>query len=181
MSVITKIHSLRAEINKSLSVLARIESYIMDFQQQKLTRTPGLDEAMIITQALTNYYTCIETIFLRISKFFENSLDQEQWHRSLLEKMTLEIEDIRPKVISGEVYSALLELLKFRHFSRYYFELDYDWDKLLYLLKKFNEMHDRAKADLLEFEAFLNRLAHGNPECKTLSGSMITEFQEENT
>ena len=149
---------MRSEINKSLSVLARIENYIVDFQQQKLIKKSSLDEAMIVTQALTNYYTCIETLFVRISKFFENNLDKEQWHRSLLEKMTLEIEDVRPKVICESVYHGLLELLKFRHFSRYYFELDYDWDKLKFLLKKFNDIHIQLKIDLSNFNYFLNRL-----------------------
>jgi hypothetical protein len=158
MNLETNIQTLRAEINKSLSVLARIEDYILDFQQQKLSKTPGLDEAMIVTQALTNYYTCIETLFLRISKFFENNLDKEQWHRSLLEKMTLEIEDVRPKVICESVYHGLLELLKFRHFSRYYFDLDYDWDKLRFLLKKFNDIHVQLKTDLSGFDCFLKTL-----------------------
>jgi len=158
MNLETNIQTLRSEINKSLSVLARIEDYIVDFQQQKLKRTSGLDEAMIVTQALTNYYTCIETLFFRISKFFENNLDKKQWHHSLLKKMTLEIEDIRPKVICESVYQGLLELLKFRHFSRYYFELDYDWDKLRFLLKKFNDIHIQVKTDLSEFDCFLNTL-----------------------
>ncbi len=154
----TDIQTLRAEISKSLSVLARIEDYIADFQQRKLTNTPGIDEAMILTQALTNYYTCIETLFLRISKFFENNLDKEQWHRSLLEKMTLEIEGSRPRIICESVYHGLSELLKFRHFSRYYFELDYDWDKLGFLLKKFNDIHLRFRTDMSGFDAFLNTL-----------------------
>ena len=158
MNLETKIQTLRAEINKSLLVLARIEDYIVDFQQQKLNITHGIDEAMIVTQALTNYYTCIETLFFRISKFFENNLDKEQWHRSLLEKMTLEIEDVRPRVICESVYHGLLELLKFRHFSRYYFELDYDWDKLRFLLKKFNDIHVQVKTDLFKFDCFLNTL-----------------------
>ncbi|MEZ4527636.1 MAG: hypothetical protein R2941_17085 [Desulfobacterales bacterium] len=154
----TKIQTLRAEISKSLSVLSRMENYLVVFQKRKLSSTPGLDEAMIVTQALANYYTCAETLFLRISKFFENSLDKDQWHRSLLEKMTLEIENVRPKVICEPVYQGLLELLKFRHFSRYYFELDYDWDKLRFLLKKFNDIHVQFRADLAEFDYFLNRL-----------------------
>lgn len=158
MNLEINIQTLRAEINKSLSVLTRIEDYIIDFQQQKLNKTPGLDEAMIITQALTNYYTCLETLFLRISRFFENNLDQEQWHRSLLEKMTLEIKDLRPRVICESVYHGLLELLKFRHFSRYYFELDYDWDNLRFLLKKFNDIHVQVGTDLSEFDCFLNTL-----------------------
>ncbi len=153
-----KAQSLRAELKKSLTVLSRIESYILDFQQQKMKGDPGLDEAMILTQALTNYYTCLETIFLRISKFFENNLDQGQWHRSLLEKMTLEIEEVRPRVISETVHAGLSELMKFRYFSRYYFELDYDWDKLRYLIKKFNDIHTPLRADLAEFDSFLKRL-----------------------
>ena len=157
MNLETNIRTLSAEINKSISVLTRIEDYILDFQQQNLDN-PGLDKAMIITQALTNYYTCIETIFLRISKFFENNLDKEQWHRSLLNKMILEIENVRPKIICKSVYNGLLELLKFRHFSRYYFELDYDWDKLRFLLKKFNNIHVQVKIDLSEFDKFLNTL-----------------------
>jgi hypothetical protein len=158
MNLEHKVRTLRAEISKSLSVLSRIEDFLIGFQDQKLSETPGLDEAMIVTQALTNYYTCLETVFLRISKFFENSLDKEQWHRSLLEKMTLEIEDVRPKVIGDHVFQGLLELLKFRHFARYYFELDYDWDKLRFLLKKFNAIHTEVRAELSDFDRFLQKL-----------------------
>jgi hypothetical protein len=158
MNIDAKVRTLRAEISKSLSVLSRIEDFLIEFQDQKLSESPGLDEAMIATQALTNYYTCLETVFLRISNFFENSLDKEQWHRSLLEKMTLDIEDVRPKVIGDLVFQGLLELLKFRHFARYYFELDYDWDKLRFLLKKFNGIHIEVRAELLEFDRFLKQL-----------------------
>jgi hypothetical protein len=154
----SKIRTLRAELDKSLSVLARIEDFIVDFRDRKLSEAPGIDEAMIVTQALSNYYTCLETLFLRISKFFENNLDNEQWHRSLLEKMTLEIEGVRPKAIGDSVYFGLLELLKFRHFSRYYFEMDYDWDKLRFLLKKFQEIRVRIRTDLSNFDEFLKRL-----------------------
>jgi hypothetical protein len=72
--------------------------------------------------------------------------------------MTLDIEDVRPKVIGDLVFQGLLELLKFRHFARYYFELDYDWDKLRFLLKKFNGIHTEVRAELLEFDRFLQQL-----------------------
>jgi hypothetical protein len=150
-----RIRILRSEIKKNIDVLQRLEDYIGNFKQNQLGENPGTDEAMVITQSLTNYYTCLETIFLRISKFFENNLDKDQWHRSLLEKMTLEIEDIRPKVISDNIYNDLLELLKFRHFSRYYFELNYDWDKLMFLLKKFENVKNRIKKDFIDFDNFL--------------------------
>ena len=81
---------------------------------------------------LENYYTCLETIFLRISQSFENHLESARWHNDLLQKMTLETEGVRTAAVSDEAFPPLFELLKFRHFKRYYFELEYDWDRLDY-------------------------------------------------
>jgi len=78
--------------------------------------------ALIIAGLLENYYTCLETICLRISQSFENRLDPARWHHDLLQKMTLEIEGVRTAAISEAAFSPLFELLKFRHFERYYFD-----------------------------------------------------------
>ena len=153
------IRTLRSEVQKHIVVLSRLEEYIVLFDRERLCReNPSVDQAMIVAQALTNYYTCLETIFLRISRFFENSLPGERWHKALLEKMTLEIKNVRVKVVRDDVYLGLLELLKFRHFSRYYFELDYDWDKLLFLLNKFHSMRMMIQEDLANFEEYLEKL-----------------------
>jgi hypothetical protein len=153
------INSLRAEIGRSLAVLARLEKYFIQFQKNRLSAATGTDEAMIVAQTLSNYYTCLETLFLRISQFFENSLESERWHQSLLNKMVLEIPDYRPRVISDLTHRTLSEFLKFRHFTRYYFELDYDWDKLHFLIKKFNDIHCIIREEILAFESYLSELA----------------------
>ena len=49
--------------------------------------------------------------------------------------------------------------MKFRHFRRYYFELDYDWDKLDYLQTVFKRVVDRLPSDLQSFVSFLRQLA----------------------
>ena len=59
----------------------------------RLGKTPV--SALIIAGLLENYYTCLETIFLRISQHFENRLGSDRWHRDLLQKMTLEIKGVR--------------------------------------------------------------------------------------
>lgn len=69
--------------------------------------------------------------------------------------MTLSIPGIRIPAVSGSNYPALLEILKFRHFRRYYFELEYDWDRLDFLVKKLREAHPTAIADLERFRDFL--------------------------
>jgi hypothetical protein len=60
---------------------------------------------------ITSYYTCLETIFLRISQFFENQLNPEKWHKHLLEKMRIQINGVREQAISDDTYYLLLELL----------------------------------------------------------------------
>jgi len=114
--------------------------------------------AMILAEFITDYYTCLETVFLRISQFFENNLSADRWHTDLLEKMTLNICGVREAVISDDVYALLVELMKFRHFRRYYFEMEYDWDKLDYLKKKFETLHKEIRVDLEHFRCFLEKL-----------------------
>jgi Uri superfamily endonuclease len=77
--------------------------------------------ALIVAGLLDNYYTCLETVFLRISHFFENELSSDHWHSDLLEKMTIRIEGVRIPAVSESNQGNLIELLKFRHFRRYYF------------------------------------------------------------
>ena len=114
--------------------------------------------AMILAEHITDYCTCLETLFLRISQFFENNLDSKRWHSDLVEKMTLRILGIREPVLSEKTYCLLLELMKFRHFRHYYFEMEYDWDKLDYLQRKFEALQTLVADDLDRFKLFLERL-----------------------
>jgi hypothetical protein len=107
---------------------------------------------------VTNYYTCLETIFLRISQFFENQLNSEKWHKHLLEKMRIQINGVREQAISDDTYYLLLELLKFRHFKRYYFEFNYDIDKIIFLEKKIEQVDPLVKKDMDTFLRFLQKL-----------------------
>ena len=73
--------------------------------------------------------------------------------------MVMEIPDYRPRVISDTTCHALQELLKFRHFTRYYFDLNYDWDKLRFLIKKFNDVHTTVRDEIAVFDVYLQDLA----------------------
>ena len=43
--------------------------------------------AIVISEFMVDFYTCLETCFLRISQFFENNLSADRWHADLLEKI----------------------------------------------------------------------------------------------
>lgn len=154
-----QVAELQASIRKNLQTLERQVRSLQTALEKDiplLGRTPNA--SLIVAGLLENYYTCLETIFLRISQFFENDLDPGHWHADLLEKMTLQIEGVRVPAISSDNYGNLAELLKFRHFRRYYFELEYDWDRLDFLVKKMQAAHPSVKKDLEGFLVFLDRL-----------------------
>lgn len=156
MSVEAEIRALQGEIGQGMRVLERLEGRLVAFEATRIAGGKSSPEdAMVVAQYLTHYYTCLETVFLRISRHFENCLPPHRWHRELLDKMVVTIEGVRPQVIAEETRAGLTELLKFRHFTRYYFELDHDWDKLRFLLAKFHQVRGRVREELVAFERFL--------------------------
>ena len=114
--------------------------------------------ALIIAGLLENYYTCLETIFLRISQHFENRLGSDRWHTDLLQKMTLEIKGARVAAVSEAAFPPLLQLLQFRHFKRNYFELEHDWDRLDFLVGKLRQAQPLVTRDLQRFGRFMSAL-----------------------
>jgi hypothetical protein len=73
--------------------------------------------------------------------------------------MTLEKKGIRPRVISDETHRLLTELMRFRHFKRYYLALDYDWEKLRFLLSVLMRCLPRVRE---EPHAFLSLIERGS-------------------
>lgn len=114
--------------------------------------------AVMVAGLLESYYTCLETAFQKISQHFENHLDPARWHADLLEKMTLKIGGVRIAAVSDPAFGPLLELQRFRHFKRYYFELEFDWERIDFLLAKLRAVQPIVKADLQRFCEFIRQL-----------------------
>jgi len=159
MSTHDRIQTLVARIDTTLQVLERIVGQYDEFMETDF-RTLGQKNtsAIVIAELLVDYYTCLETLFLRISQFFENHLATDRWHADLLEKMALNIDGVRKPAIAPETSQGLGELMRFRHFRRYYFELEYDWDKLTFLQKKLETLRAVVPNDLGSFRRFLTQL-----------------------
>jgi len=155
------IQVLISEFDKGREVLARMEAFyaeVLDQDQPLVHRSTR--NAIVLADLLVSYYTCIETIFFRISQHFENSLAPDKWHRDLLHKMSLQIPGVRECVIAEGTKACLDELLRFRHFKRYYFEFNYDWARIEYLMKQFDAARPSLKADLDRFREFLLKLVN---------------------
>ena len=151
--------TLRGEIRKTLQLLDKLDRFYREFQHRDLPKLGrGPSAAIVVAGILENVYTCAETLFMRISQAFENHLPPDRWHRELLARMTLHIAGLREHVLEDDTQACLLELMKFRHFRRYYFEFDYDWDRLEFLLKKYEALQTLLPRDLERFDQFLAAL-----------------------
>jgi hypothetical protein len=150
---------IMGQIDAGTGVLSRIETHLAGFLEHE-AKTMGRSNvaAVVVADALTRYYTASETIFFRIARFFENNIGGDRWHAELLDRMLVSIPGMRPAVLSETTYTALRELMRFRHFSRYYVELDYDWDRLDFLLIKYNQGKAGLKTDLTAFCKTMNVL-----------------------
>ena len=155
-ATILELAAVVAQHQRRLEVVRDTLENALTDEVAQLGKTPV--SALVVAGLLENYYTCLETIYLRISQHFENDLDPGRWHHELLQKMTLEIDGVRIAAVSEAAFPPLSELLRFRHFKRYYFELDYDWDKLDFLVSKLRQAHPLVVRDLERFRRFMRAM-----------------------
>ena len=147
---------LLGELEKGMEVSAG--TYLF-FEQCLKEDVPKLGRnrsaAVLLAGIIDNYYTGLETMFFRISQFFENSLSKDRWHSDLLQRMCISIKDERVEVIKDETFLCLDELRRFRHFNRYYYSTDYDLDRIDFLIKKMHQVHPLVIEDINRFLVFL--------------------------
>ena len=107
---------------------------------------------------LHSFYNGCENIFRSIARFFENSVSTRTWHKDLLKKMTLEIEGVRPRVISRELYLLLDDFRGFRHKFRHSYSFELDWEREKVVARKFDKALKMLKCEVREFLESLNSM-----------------------
>lgn len=106
--------------------------------------------------ALHHAYGSVESILLRVARHIDNDLPAGgDWHQELLHDMGLDIEGIRPAVLSRESVAALRELLSFRHFFRHAYAVELEADRLSALRARLRTALPRLLAELDALDRFL--------------------------
>ncbi|MBA3028880.1 MAG: hypothetical protein FP816_08730 [Desulfobacteraceae bacterium] len=86
---------------------------------------------------LHNLFSAFEDLFKIVAAFWENSVGKDgNYHKSLISRMVLNIEGVRPALISEKTFSHLDELRGFRHVFRHAYSYGLDDERVLYLLRK---------------------------------------------
>lgn len=139
---------IRKEIELELTSLQRVVDEYPEVPD-------GIPEwVRLRTQAslLHDYYTGLERVFCRIAQELNGGLPRsEQWHRDLLQDMALELDEVRPAVISTELHRDLLVYLRFRHLFRNVYGFELEPERMASLDRDFADVSSRSLSELRQF------------------------------
>lgn len=146
-----------------IGIISGIEKELQNLQELRAELERVKPERDIVFQRskgsiLHDFYNCCERIFKKIGIELNGGYDDsEQWHKSLLYRMTISIEGLRPRVISDELAADLDEYLAFRHLFRNIYGFELKGDRIDHLVGKFGKVVERFREEIEEFLAFLRK------------------------
>jgi hypothetical protein len=156
-----KAAELLAEIKDELGALDRLvdDIALVYGERPKVERKRSVyDESLALK--LHNFYTGCERIFTRIAEFFNGGATASgDWHKRLLKGMSLDIEGVRPAVITQNTVAALEDFLAFRHRVRNIYGFELDSDRLTALVERVGKDYAGFRKDIVKFSGFLKKLA----------------------
>jgi hypothetical protein len=111
------------------------------------------------------YYTHLERAFERVARDLNSApLAGPDWHRRLLQAMTLDKPGIRPALLSVELAERLDELLRFRHLFRNMYVLNLDGARIVAVLERALSVRAPVRDALQRFSGFLEQVSQsGRP------------------
>ncbi|GAB6171579.1 hypothetical protein JCM15765_10570 [Paradesulfitobacterium aromaticivorans] len=142
------------------SCQAQVDS-IMELVQ-KLEKDQGPvrgSDVMAVAAYLHHFYTGIEAILERISKAFDGGQPLGgDYHRELLRSMTLEIPDVRPAIITKDLWDELDEFRRFRHMFRHAYGAELRWRKVETLASKTESLRGSLNDQIENYIKFVEGL-----------------------
>ena len=155
------IPDLISEIRDELTLLETLVSDINETSKEipKSSKKKRIYEESLALK-LHNFYTGCERIFQKIADDINGGVPVSMdWHKRLLKSMSLEIDKIRPPVVSKDTAKALEEYLAFRHVVRNIYGFEIDSERLKRLMEKLPDAYKKFKKEVENFIAFLRKMA----------------------
>ncbi len=109
---------------------------------------------------LHSFYEGIETIFEKIMDFTgEERPSGHDWHREVLERMTLPIKKLRPQVITVKTAKRLDSYRAFRHKIRHIYGFMIIPENVIAIAEKARESFKSFEKDVKTFISFAQKIA----------------------
>ena len=156
-----RIPDLISEIKDELSLIDLLVADIKEVNKEKprsLKKRKVYEESLALK--IHNFYTGCERIFQKIADDINGGIPMSlDWHKRLLRSMSLEIEDIRPPVISKTTAKSLGDYLAFRHVVRNIYGFEIDSERLQVLIEWIYGVHRKFRKEVERFIGFLRKMA----------------------
>lgn len=155
-----RIVRLAAELREQLEGLREVKSDADAAIEQFSENAPARFDLRGVGSVLHDFYSGIESLFERVARMLNGGLPEgEDWHMQLLRDMALDLERVRPPVISEEVRDCLDEYRRFRHLVRHTYGHRLKWERMAPLLFALPEVFSRLTNEIDRFLMFLHDLA----------------------
>jgi hypothetical protein len=110
-------------------ILNAINQKLVQRSENLTSDNPVLLES--IAYQIHNLYGATEDLLKIVASYYENNItDTAQWHSALLRRMSQNIPEVRPFLISASTYEILNSLTGFRHFFRHAYGVEIEYEQL---------------------------------------------------
>lgn len=147
-----KLILLKVDLEGQMKDIERIHQKLLD-RVAKLELEVN-DDAILesIAYQIHNLYCATEDLLKIVASCFENNISNtSQWHSLLLQRMTMEIPNIRPAFLSANTYAILNNLRGFRHFFRHAYSATIEYEQLKINLDKALKLKGNLDTDIDQF------------------------------
>lgn len=148
--------ALKKEIEKELKDLQRLNEEMIQVLSHK---KPSFLETRAAGSILHDFYSGIEKIFRRIASRIDRDVPPgEDWQTELLIRMSIPLDDIRPRVISEGLKEQLADYLRFRHLFRNIYGFELKWERCKTLGMMLSRVFSLFQKEIKKFLRFLDSI-----------------------
>lgn len=109
-----------------------------------------------LAACLHSFYGGVERVFEAVVRQIDGALSRgAEWHRELLQAVSVERTGLRPPLLSEESYRALEEYRSFRHLFRHLYTHRIDPARIFTIMDGLQGVWKRVRSDLMDFVAVL--------------------------
>ncbi|MBI2264615.1 MAG: hypothetical protein HYU64_05530 [Armatimonadetes bacterium] len=142
-----------AELDAQWTEIRRGHASVKHKAQSLRGNISNEDLAESLAYRLHNLYCAYEDLFKLVAGFFENQLENSsRYHTDLLRRMMLDMEGIRPRLLSEDSLKILDELRGFRHVFRHAYSYGMDAERVVKLAEKTTSLNAAFAEDLDRFK-----------------------------
>ena len=151
---------LKADIDREMAQIERL----LDESRSELSGVgdmPSRLEVRGVGSVLQDFYSGVERVFERIAVELDGELPRGDQQSQLLNRMEVDVEGVRPRVLTSDLAERLRTFLRFRHLFRNIYGGQLHWERSAELLAEVDEVWPLLKQEMEEFTGVLRQLHDG--------------------